>query len=59
MIREDGDGRRWKTPAQALDVLRKLRDAGVDQPIFNMPFVENAATLEYVAEKIIAPVASW
>ena len=59
MVREDGDGKRWKTPAQALDVLRKLRDAGVDQPIFNMPFVDNPATLEYVAEKVIAPVASW
>ena len=48
----------WITPDQALTTLRKFRDAGIDQLIFNMPNVERPETLEMVAEQIIAPAAA-
>ena len=38
----------------ALDVLRKLRDAGVDSRSSTCPSSTTPATLEYVAEKVIA-----
>ncbi len=59
MIRADGDGTRWKSPEQALETLRKFRDAGVDQAIFNMPFVDDPKTLELIAEKVIVPATQW
>lgn len=59
MVRPDADGARWKTPAQAREMLRKLRDAGVDQAIFNMPYIDNPATLELVAIEIVEPAAGW
>ncbi len=58
MIRNEGD-ERWKSPDEALELLRKFRDAGVDQAIFNMPFVDDPRTIELIAEKIIAPAAGW
>jgi len=58
MVRDDPEGR-WQTPQQTLDWLRRFRDAGLDQPIINMPFVDDARSLEYIAEKIAAPIASW
>ena len=58
MMRTEDDERR-KSPGEALELLRKFRDAGVDQAIFNMPFVDDPKTLEMMAEKIIVPAASW
>jgi len=58
MLRREGD-ERWMSPDQARSLLRKFRDAGADQAIFNMPFVEDPKTLELAAEELIAPVASW
>jgi F420-dependent oxidoreductase-like protein len=58
MVREDGDGR-WATPRHTLDILRKFRDAGLDHAICNMPFVDDPRTLELLAEKVVAPIASW
>ena len=50
---------RWQTPNETLDWLRRFRDAGLDQPIVNMPFVESPETLEYIGEKIAAPITDW
>lgn len=58
MVKDDAGGR-WQTPEQAVALLRKFRDLGVDQPIFNMPNVERPETLEYVTEKILRPIAGW
>lgn len=58
MVRPEGGGR-WLTPDQALALLRKFRDAGVEQPIFNMPDVDRPETLEYVAERVLRPIAAW
>ena len=58
MMRNEGD-ERLKSPGEALELLRKFRDAGVDQAIFNMPFVDDPRTIELIAEKIIAPAAGW
>ncbi len=58
MLREGGTDP-WKTPEQALELLRKFHDAGASQIMFNMPFVDDPRTLEMMAEKIIAPAASW
>ena len=58
MMRNEDDERR-KSPGEALELLRKFRDAGVDQAIFNMPFVDDPKTLEMMAKKIIVPAASW
>ena len=58
MMHDDASGR-WQTPDAARLTLRKMRDLGVDQPIFNMPDVDRPGTLEYVGEKLIAPMASW
>jgi F420-dependent oxidoreductase-like protein len=58
MVRPEAN-ERWKSPELALEVLRKFRDAGVDQAIFNMPFVDNPRTLEYAAEHIVAPASAW
>lgn len=57
-VREQ-EGPRWQTPQQTLDWLRRFRDAGLDQPIVNMPFVDNPATLEYLAENVITKIESW
>lgn len=57
-VREQ-EGPRWQTPQQTLDWLRRFRDAGLDQPIVNMPFVDDPRTLEYLAEHIITPIAGW
>jgi F420-dependent oxidoreductase-like protein len=58
MMRDEAEGR-WQTPGQVLETLRKLRDLGVDQPIFNMPDVDKPETLARVGEKIIAPISGW
>ncbi len=58
MVRPDGGGR-WLTPDQALVLLRKFHDLGVQQPIFNMPDVNRPRTLEFVAEKVLRPIAAW
>jgi hypothetical protein len=58
MVRDEGNDR-WQTPQQTLDWLRRFRDAGLDQPIINTPFVEDPRTLEYLSEKIVAPIAGW
>jgi F420-dependent oxidoreductase-like protein len=58
MMRDDAEGR-WQTPAQVLETLRKLRDLGVDQPIFNMPDVEKPETLARVEERVISAVSGW
>jgi len=58
MVRPGGGGR-WLTPDQAVQLLGKFRDAGVQQPIFNMPDVDRPETLEYVAEKVLRPIAAW
>jgi hypothetical protein len=57
-VREDGDAR-WATPQHTLDILRKVRDAGLDHAICNMPFVDDPRTLDGLAEKVVAPMASW
>jgi len=57
MVRDEGN-ERWQTPQQTLDWLRRFRDAGLDQPIINTPFVDSPHTLEYLAENIIAPISS-
>lgn len=54
MTPEKHDGR-WLEPGQALDRLGRLREAGVDQAIFNMPNVDRPETLEYVAREVIEP----
>ena len=54
MTPEKHDGR-WLEPGQALERLGKLREAGVDQAIFNMPNVERPETLEYVARELVEP----
>ena len=58
MMRDEAGGR-WITPDTARGLLRKFRDLGVDQPIFNMPDVDRPETLERVAEQVIAPVSAW
>ena len=58
MMRESGADP-WRSPEAALDLLREYHEAGVDELIFNMPFVDDPRTIELVAEKIIAPAASW
>jgi|CXWL01.1.fsa_nt_gi hypothetical protein len=52
-------GPRWQTPQQTLDWLRRFRDAGLDQPIVNMPFVDDPRTIEYLAEHVVAAIADW
>jgi F420-dependent oxidoreductase-like protein len=47
---------RWKSPAQAIELIEKYREAGVDQMIFNMPFVDNPRTLEFVGAEIMPAV---
>ena len=58
MVRDEGGGH-WQTPQQTLDWLRRFRDAGLDQPIINTPFVDDPRTLEYIGERIAVPIASW
>lgn len=57
-VREQ-EGPRWQTPQQTLDWLRRFRDAGLDQPIVNMPFVDDPATLEYLAEHVVSKIEGW
>jgi len=59
LMMRDGAGGRWITPDAARGLLRKFRDAGIDQAIFNMPDVDRPETLERVAQEIIAPVSGW
>lgn len=59
MMLREGEAEPWKTPDQAVELLRKFRDEGVDQMIFNMPFVDDPRTIEMMAEKIIVPSAAW
>jgi F420-dependent oxidoreductase-like protein len=56
MTRADAN-ERWKSPAQALELIHRYREAGVDQMIFNMPFVDDPRTLEFIGAEII-PAAS-
>jgi F420-dependent oxidoreductase-like protein len=58
MVRPEGGGR-WLTPVEAVELLRRFRDAGVDQAIFNMPDVDRRETLEYVADHVLRPIADW
>ena len=58
MMRNEDDERR-KSPGEALELLRKFRDAGVDQAIFNMPFEDDTRPIHRIAEYIIAPAAGW
>jgi F420-dependent oxidoreductase-like protein len=44
---------RWKSPAQAIELIERYREAGVDQMIFNMPFVDNPRTLEFIGAEIM------
>ena len=44
---------RWKSPAQAIELIEQYREAGVEQMIFNMPFVDNPRTLEYIGAEIM------
>jgi F420-dependent oxidoreductase-like protein len=55
-LAKDAD-RRWLSPAQAVDMLGKFRDAGVDQAIFNMPQVERPERLELVAAEVLPQAA--
>jgi F420-dependent oxidoreductase-like protein len=48
---------RWKSPAQALELIGQYREAGVDQMIFNMPFVDNPRTLEFIGAEIVPAAA--
>jgi F420-dependent oxidoreductase-like protein len=48
---------RWKSPAQAIELIEQYREAGVDQMIFNMPFVDNPRTLEFIGAEIMSAVA--
>ncbi len=62
MVHDEPDsipGGRWQSPQQTLEWVRRFRDAGMDQPIINTPFVDTPHTLEYLAEKIVAPISSW
>jgi hypothetical protein len=52
MVREGG-GERWRTPDETIGWLQRFRDAGMDQAICNMPFVDDPRTLELLAEKVI------
>jgi alkanesulfonate monooxygenase len=56
VVREGGDGR-WSTPEQTVDWMQKFRDAGMDQAICNMPFVDDPRTLELLGDKVIPAVA--
>jgi hypothetical protein len=56
MTRAQAD-ERWKSPAQALDLIAQYREAGVDQLIFNMPFVDDARTLEFIGAEIMPAAA--
>lgn len=58
MLRDEAEGR-WQTATQVLGLLRKFRDIGIDQVIFNMPDVDKPETLGRVGERVIAPVAGW
>ena len=58
MVRPEGGGF-WLTPEAALSVLRRMRDLGVDQAVFNMPNVDHPERLEYAAENIVRPMAAW
>ncbi len=48
----------WQTGEQALTTLKKFREAGVDQLIFNMANVERPETLELVAQEIVGPAGA-
>jgi len=54
----DKHDERWLEPGQALERLGMLRDAGVDQAIFNMPNVERPETLDYIAREVVGPARS-
>ena len=58
MVRQEGGGR-WLTPEQALGLLRRFHELGIQQPVFNMPDVERPETLEYVSEQILRPIGAW
>jgi F420-dependent oxidoreductase-like protein len=58
MVRPEGGGF-WLTPEAALAVLRRMRGAGIDTAIFNMPNVDRPERLEYAAEQIVRPIQAW
>ena len=58
MVRPDGGGF-WLAPEAALSVLRRMRDLGIDQAVFNMPNVDRPERIEYAAEQILQPIAGW
>lgn len=46
----------WVTPDQALEMIGRFGEIGIDQVIFNMAHVERPETLALVGEKIIRPL---
>jgi alkanesulfonate monooxygenase len=56
MVRDRGEGR-WSTPDQIVEWMQRFRDAGMDQAICNMPFVDDPRTLELLGDKVIPRVA--
>jgi F420-dependent oxidoreductase-like protein len=56
MVREGGEGR-WSTPEQIVEWMGRFREAGMDQAICNMPFVDDPRTLELLGDKVIPAVA--
>ncbi len=57
MVRPEGGGSRWLTPAQAVDILGRLGEEGIGHAVVNMPEVDRPETIEYVAREVIAPAA--
>lgn len=47
----------WVTPEQAIAQFERLREAGADHAIVNMPNVDRPETLEYLAERVLPAVA--
>jgi F420-dependent oxidoreductase-like protein len=47
----------WITPEEAIERLGRLREAGMDQAIVNLPHVDRPETLDRLAESVLPAVA--
>jgi alkanesulfonate monooxygenase SsuD/methylene tetrahydromethanopterin reductase-like flavin-dependent oxidoreductase (luciferase family) len=56
MVRPEASDR-WMSPPQAIEMIERYREAGVDQMMFNMPFVDDPRTLDLLAEQVLPAVA--